>query len=407
MTMVPTPLESTGLPARAVNVAAARQELGPVVDRFMPALLRSDPLADQAVEALAAAGEGGSSGCLQRAISGDPTVPADVRALVEAAADFPVWVDERRLARAGELLFRAGIPGGIALGAKSLLSGYCSPGGNKPLIWSGRLKTGVSRRLAETAKFVCAVAEPGGLAPGAEGFRITLQVRLIHAQVRRLIWLRGGWRRELWGEPINQHDMLGTILLFAHAWLDGVEALGIAVSEQEAEDYVHLWRVAGHIIGVEGLLLPATRAEGRRLARVIELTQDEPDDDARELVKAFLNHPIDRSASERDQRLASRRMQAYAGAVRGLIGDELADQLDLPKDAWRFVVPAAREFIRRAERLRKTVPGGRRLALQAGRRHWQNVVELGLMGIPAEFGLPVRLSDLISAPAPERSGAAI
>ncbi len=384
-------LDMAALPSRAIRVEDARRDFGPVVDRFLPSLWRTDPLADEAVAALSV--EGVSAHALvDRAIDGDRNVPAAVRALVDAAATFPVWADEQRLNRAGALLFRAGVPGGIALGAKSLLSGYCAPGGNKPLIWSGRLMTGVSRRLAETAKFVCAVAAPDGLRPGEEGFRITLRVRLIHAQVRRLIHDRGGWQRDAWGEPINQHDMLGTILLFAHAWLDGVEALGIQVTAPEAEDYVHLWRVAGHIIGVEPELLPATRSEGQRLAGIIAMTQDEPDDDARRLVKAFLSHPIDERAPARERRAVERRMQAYAGAVRGLLGDELADQLALPKDGWRFVVPAVREVVRRAERLRRTVPGGDRLALEAGRRHWNNVVRLGLMGIPAEFGLPRELA---------------
>ena len=381
------------LPARAIRVEDARRTFGPVVDRFLPSLWRVDPLADAAVEALSKAGPEGH-GMVDRAIDGHRDVPEPVRALIDGAASFPTWADERRMDRAGQLLFRAGVPGGIALGAKSLLSGYCAPGGNKPLVWSGRLMTGVSRRLAETAKFVCAVAEPGGLLPGAEGFRITLRVRLIHAQVRRLIGERGSWRRELWGEPINQHDMLGTILLFAHAWLDGVEAMGISVTAEEAEDYVHLWRVAGHIIGVEHELLPATRAEGQRMGDIIAATQDVPDDDARRLVKAFLTHPIDDNAPRKERRAVERRMQAYAGAVRGLLGDELADQLALPKDGWRFIVPTVREVVRRAERIRRTVPGGDRIALEAGRRHWQNVVKLGLMGIPAEFGLPSRLSSV-------------
>ena len=378
-------------PTRVVRPDEARRQYGSAVDRFLPALWRTDPLADEAVDVLAAIGEG-SHVLVDRAIDGAPEAPEAVRRMVDAAAEFPVWADESRMNRAGELLFRTGVPGGIALGAKSLLFGYCSPGGNKPLIWSGGLTSRVSRRLAETAKFVCAVAEPGGLARGAEGFRITIRVRLIHAQVRRLIRERGGWRADDWGVPINQHDMLGTILLFSNAWLEGVEAMGISMSHDEAEDYMHLWRVVGHIIGVEPELLPATRQEGERLGGIIELTQGEPDDDARRLVKAFLSHPVDRAASAAERRAIERRMQAYAGAVRGLLGDELADQLALPKDNWRFVVPAVREVVRRAERLRKTIPGGRRVALEAGRRHWRNVVELGLMGIPAEFGLPHQLA---------------
>jgi hypothetical protein len=379
-------------PARLIRVEEARRRFGGFVDRLAPALLRADPLADRAVEALAPLGGAAAHEALSQALRGDTDVPREVSDLLDAASELPVWTDERRLARAGRLLFRTGIPGGIALGAKSLLSGYCSPAGNKPLMWSGRLQSGVSRRLAETAKFVVAVAEPGGLLPGAEGFAITLRVRLIHAQVRLLIREKGGWRADLWGAPINQHDMAATILLFAHAWLDGVEALGIHLTSEEAEDYVHLWRVAGHVLGVEHDLLPATRAEGDRLAEIMHITQERPDDDARRLVKAFLQHPQDAATSERERRAVARRMQAYAGMIRYLLGEETANDLALPRDRWRFAAPALREVVRRAERIRRTVPRGDRLAVQAGRQHWDNVVRLGLMGIPAEFELPQKLA---------------
>ena len=374
-------------------MSEARRQYGRLLDRLAPTLFRADPVADAAVESLANLGPGAAHRALDAALDGSGPAPEAVEALVGAAGAFPVWADEARLARAGELLFRSGVPGGIVLGAKSLLSGYCAPGGNKPLVWSGRLETGVSRRLAETARFVTAVAEPGGLGRHAPGFRIALRVRLIHAQVRFLIGQKGGWQTQQWGLPINQHDMMGTILLFAHAWLDGIEALGIHITPQEAEDYVHLWRVVGHILGVEHDLLPATRAEGDRLGDFILLTQGPPDDDSRRLVKAFLRHPEDMADSEKARRAIARRMQAYAGMVRGLLGDTLADQLELPRDGWRFAVPALREVVRRAERFRRAVPGGNRLAVQAGRQHWDNVVRLGLMGIPAEFELPRNLAD--------------
>lgn len=379
------------VPLRYVNVDAARARFGPLVDRLAPSLLRCDPLADEAVAALAGAGNTGR-GALDRALAGETNdVPTAVTALVEAAASFPVWVDEARLDRAGQLLFRSGVPGGVALGAKSLLLGYTSPGGNKPLMLSGRLRSGVSRRLAETAKFVSAVAEKGGLRPGREGFAITLRVRLIHAQVRRLIWTTAEWSNEDWGAPINQHDMMATILLFANAWLDGIEALGIHVSEEEAEDYVHLWRVAGHIMGVEHDLLSATRAEGQRMTELIDMTQAPPDDDSRALVQAFFQHPLDAAPDAKTRKTVARRMQAYAGVTRRLLGDEMADQLGLPNDGWRYTGLAIREIVRRAERLRRRVPGGEQLALQAGQKHWKRVVELGLDGIPADFTLPSEL----------------
>jgi hypothetical protein len=43
-------------------------------------------------------------------------------------------------ARGGEVLLRHGFFGGIVLGFRCLVAGYCSPAGNKPLAFSGRLR---------------------------------------------------------------------------------------------------------------------------------------------------------------------------------------------------------------------------------------------------------------------------
>src|SRR5690606_6100879 len=148
------------------------------------------------------------------------------------------WVDWTRVDRAGKLFFRSGPAGGITLGAKSLVGGYCSPGGNKPLAFSGALESQVSRRLAETGRFVVATNTAGALRPGGEAWAITLRVRLMHAQVRRLLLRSGRWRSELWGAPINQHDMAATSLLFSVVFLSGLRELGVPVTREEAEDYV-------------------------------------------------------------------------------------------------------------------------------------------------------------------------
>lgn len=389
--------EST-FPERVKNIGIAREKFGTLIDRLGPALVRQDPLADNVVSRLALASGGMNlNSAINQALEGSPQASSEMLALVEEAKVMPVWVDESRLARAGQLLFRSGIPGGIALGAKSLLSSYTSPAGNKPLVWSGQLQSKIPRRLAETAKFVAAVAQPNGIKAGREGFLITLKVRLIHSQIRRLIHQRGQWPTERWGAPINQHDMVGAILLFSNAWLDGIEALGIQVTKEEAEDYMHLWRYVGHILGVEHDLLPATRAEGFRLGSIIELTQGPPDEDSRALVRAFLDHPLETAQTENERRAIAMRMNAYAGIVRYLLGASTADALGLPRDGWRLTAPAIREIVRRAELLRKTLPGGHELAIRAGKKHWSNVVKFGLAGIPAEFPLPQVLTGFRTA----------
>ena len=56
--------------------------------------------------------------------------------------------------------------------ATSLVLGYASPGGNKPLAFSGQLEKRAPQRLLETSRFVEATCLPGGLARFAPGFAI-------------------------------------------------------------------------------------------------------------------------------------------------------------------------------------------------------------------------------------------
>src|SRR5262249_52906161 len=137
------------------------------------------------------------------------SAPAAVRQLIEEATHVPAWVDWPTCDRGGELLLRAGPLGGAVLGTRSLVLGYASPGGNRPLVFSGRLTEQAGRRLNETARFVQAVCRPGGMRPFADGWQITLKVRLIHAQVRKMLLASPRWSSADWGLPINQHDLAG------------------------------------------------------------------------------------------------------------------------------------------------------------------------------------------------------
>jgi hypothetical protein len=179
-----------------------------------------------------------------------PQAPDSFHAFFEAVERTPLWVDWSVVDGGGEVLLRAGLLGGLVLALKSLVLGYTSPGGNKPLVWSGRLKEQAAGRLNETAKFVHATITPGAMRPHRQGWEITLKVRLMHAHVRRMILKTGRWNDD-WGAPINQHDMLGTSLLFSVAVLQGLRTLGVRIPAGAADAYMQLWRFSGWLIGME------------------------------------------------------------------------------------------------------------------------------------------------------------
>jgi hypothetical protein len=381
-----------------VNLAAARLRFGDRVDRLGRFLHEVDRPADLVVEAIEALPKGEGWRLLEQGLRGGsraiPDAPRAMRDLLDASCEVPAWVDWSTCDRGGEMLMRVGVLGGAVLGSHSLVLGYASPGGNKPLVLSGRLKQQALRRLNETARFVQAVCRPGGMRPFADGWQITLKVRLIHAQVRRMILRSGTWNEGAWGAPVNQHDMAGTTLLFSIAIMNGLRKLGVRIDSEEGERYIHLWRFVGHVIGVDPQLLPASEQDATRLADLMAATMGPPDQDSRDLTKALFDAAYDGAVTPKQKRDAARRVLFGTTLCRELAGDELADALQVPRNPVRFALPMVRRLVAGVERFTRAVPFGERGAIAAGSHYWDRVVEIGLQGATYEFALPNKLGSL-------------
>jgi hypothetical protein len=383
------------IPARVADLPRARARMGERVASLVTFLDRVDPLADDVVATIEELPHGVGWRFVERAsahgIASCPDAPASLRALFSQIEETPVWADRETLDRAGGILIRSGFLGGIVLGVKSLVHGYASPAGNKPLILTGRLEQDASRRVNETARFVQAVCRTRGMRPGADGWQIAIRVRLIHAQVRRMILKSGRWRPELWGAPINQHDMAGTSLLFSLSVVVGLRSFGVRIDDGEAESFIQLWRYIGHVLGVDPALNPASMYDAMRLAEMIFTLQGPPDDDSRALTRALIEAPLREAKTREEARAVAPRVRFAQAMCRHLIGDELADQLAVPRTPWRLAVPVLQRLVRGAELVRASVPFADGPAIAVGNRYWDRVVEVGLAGATAEFALPERL----------------
>ena len=388
----------TGYPSRFVNVAGARLRFGDRVDRLGRFLSKVDAPADAVVDAIETMPRGEGWRAFELGLRGGsraiPDAPRAMRDLLDHVCEVPQWVDWQTCDRGGAMLMRAGALGGAVLGARSLVLGYASPAGNKPLVMSGRLTEQALQRLNETARFVQAVCRPGGMRPFADGWQITVKVRLIHAQVRRMIMRSGKWNAAAWGAPVNQHDMAGTTRLFSVAMIDGLRKLGVRVDADEAERYVHLWRWVGHLIGVDSELLPVSEPDAMRLADLIEATMGKPDQDSIDLTKALFDAPWSGAVTPKQRREAARKVLFGTTLCRELIGDEMADALRVPRNRARYAMPMVRRLVRGVERFTRAVPFAERGAIVAGTHYWDRVVEIGLQGATYEFSLPHRLGPL-------------
>ena len=383
------------IPARFVNAGEARRRFGDRVDRLAPLLLEVDPLADAVVETFATMppGEGFRSftEAAARGIDAVPHAPPSYRAFFERVERVPVWADFARMDRGGRLFLRYGILSGLVLGARSIILGYVSPAGNKPLVFSGRLEEQAPRRLSETSRFVQAVVLPGGMRPLAEGYQIALKVRVMHAQVRRMIDRSGRWDDQAWGRPINQHDMAGTVLLFSVALLQGLRTFGARFSRDDAEAYMHLWRWIGRLMGVSDEVLPTSEADALALGEIIAATQAPPDDDARALTHALLRTPILEARTEVQRAFAEPRAKVAAALARELLGADLASQLGLEESKYRHILPIVRSLTRTRDTLYRFLPARADQAVAQGLRYWEEIVRQGLGPEGTDFHPPEKL----------------
>ena len=357
--------------------------------------MRTDPLADAAVAAFDEMPPGAGFEQVQRAasrgIAAVPEAHPAIAALMRAVERVPPWVDWAAIDRGGEVLLRSGAFGGMVLGVQALPYGYAAPAGNKPLTLSGRLMEQAPRRLSETARFVHAVCMPSGLRRGADGYVTCIKVRVMHAQVRRLLWESGKWQRDEWGEPINQHDMVATTLLFSGVVLDGLRKLGFRISAAESQRYMHLWRYVGWLLGTDLELLPVTEADALKLGDLIMRTQERPDDDSRALTRALFDAGQRGAHSERERARAAKMQPIAIALSRALLGSELADELGIARTRLVHLVPVLRAAVRLVEGVRSRVHLFDSVALSVGSHYWTEVVERGLGDEPAEYAPPQAL----------------
>jgi hypothetical protein len=345
------------------------------VERLRTLRTQMDPLADAAVAALAE--YPGSSGrqivatALESGIDHVPDAPEALRALFARLDSLPLWVDWDELNRGGATTLRCGVFGIVALLCYALPLAYASPEGNKPLALSGRMVDHAHRRIAETGRFVLEICRPYGLQRWANGFKLTVTIRLMHAQVRRALLRSGAWDHGAWGAPINQVDMAGTTLLLSVLLLNALRRMGAHFSSDEAHAVIQLWRYSGYLLGVSDELLCASEPEARRLAEVACLSPGAPDEHSRELVNALFETPFDTPSGQFRWPLG-----LYQGLARGLLGNDLADSLSMPR-MWYgpLLLAGVRVVLPLLDLTRRAIPGMNGVATRSGHRFWTQCVE--------------------------------
>ena len=232
----------------------------------------------------------------------------------------PAWADRHRITRAQRFAEARLLPITVALFCAALPASYCAVEGARLLRTAGRMTDDLDRRVNETARFVLDVLRPGSFERGGRARVVLGKVRLVHAAVRAAL------RTETY-VPIHQEEQVGTLGLFSVVVLKSLVRLGIEVDAREREDFVHLWCVAGSMMGV--LDIPTHYADFERRLRALAKKHNGPSEDGVVLMAALLegmrkHMPVPFLPERLVRYLLGDPMSSWLG-----LGDDAARSLDL------------------------------------------------------------------------------
>ena len=221
---------------------------------------------------------------------------AAAQQLIPGADALPPWAERERIARAEAIFMEHGALSVTILFCASLPECYVVPDLAAVLHATGQLEDRAEHRIRTTGAMIFPVMMAGGLTrPDGSGVAQILKVRLIHATIRNMI-LRGspeevarmrapipciacaappdsmhralyihGWDLGRCALPNNQEELAYTLLTFSYVFLRSMRRLGIPLTAQQEEDFLHAWNVAGHFLGIRRELMVDTMADAEAL----------------------------------------------------------------------------------------------------------------------------------------------
>ena len=317
----------------AAGYEAARAIDSRLADDYIRHTTLGDPLADRVVEDLAATCAPGEVHALIASALRDPFqlpdgLPDSLRELVAEVSVVPDWYDPELAQAAMRGFIRNSNIIPAALAGAAIVEGF-STLISKSFRIRGRITQNGVRRLRQNLLHLADQYLPGGMEPGGDGWRLTLRIRLVHAQSRMLLKDSDEWDTAAHGIPVSAAHIMLASVTFSARLLQHAKRLGAKFSDAEWEGYVHVWRYTAWVMGVPEAILFEDYDAARRRFEIGMLCEPVPDDDAIIMANSIVNSaPLLLGVKDPRER------RPYAMFIyqvcRELVGDELADQFLFP-----------------------------------------------------------------------------
>ena len=304
-----------------------------MADRYVRHLQVGDPDADVMMADLATVPARDAHRFIEAGMDGDESIlkdaPPTVLSFFEQLDSPPDWKDTSafvpgiRMFHRNSRVVLVGFVGGV------LVEGFAT-NISKSFFITGRLRDQGVRRLKQNNRHMLESFLPGGLDRDGDGLKLSVRVRIIHAQIRHLLLESDDWDSDAWGTPLSSAHMGYSITAFSARLLRHMRGLGAVFDSEERESFMAVWRYIGYLMGIPETILFHDEADALRVFRIGGMCEPPISLESIAMANSLMaSAPYVAGIPGHDARV---KLTNYAYKIsRALIGDPLANQLKYPK----------------------------------------------------------------------------
>ena len=301
-------------------------------DNYIRHTLIGDPKMDAVVKDLASVPREQSAWFIEAGMNQKEDILRDApQSLRDVFAEpEPSWLDHEAFSpgvRAFQAnvvnIFAAFVAGTLIDGFSTLIS--------ESFTQTGRIFDNGVKRLRQNNRHQVEIFWPGGLYRHGDGWKLSVRIRFVHAQIRHLLSQSPEWDFTAHGTPVSAAHLGFALACFSARTLKHSETLGAVYSRQERESFCAVWRYAGHLMGVPEAMLYTDEQDALRHYAIGTACEPELTDNAVLMSNALINSaPLVAGITDPAKRANLVKNTIYP-ISRLLVGNELADKLKLPR----------------------------------------------------------------------------
>ena len=292
-----------------------------------------DPLADAAAEALAEIEREKSHQLITAGMEEDEAgfkdAPEALKKFFDHVSNPPFVFDPDKAMVASKAFYKDSDMFFLGLALNTLIG--LTEGLSKPFYVTGRATSNL-RRFRQNTRHLLEITLPGGLDRFGEGWKLSVRIRIIHAQLRRLLSDSDEWDVAAEGTPLHAAHMALGITGFSAINLHAARRLGVPLTKEECDGFMHIWHYTAWLMGIPDVFLSHFHDEDdalylRKIAHACEVP---PGEKATAVAHGYVD-AIPALLHISDPVEKRKLYDVLYRVARILLGDHLADTFGFPK----------------------------------------------------------------------------